>query len=145
MTPAVVQALEALRDEMQRSAQRFEREALTSMVDKKGRDARQIRAWERRTFADKLDALLHGAGRGVERCINCGHAFSRYDVCGYWGAQNNQVGPFCERCYATIKKHETHGAGHLPKQEDLPADAAKVLREHAWELYEDEKKDDPAK
>lgn len=49
------------------------------------------------------------------RCINCAHAFVAAELRCYYGEGPHQagpmnpareVGPFCEGCYALIKRHE---------------------------------------
>jgi hypothetical protein len=62
--------------------------------------------------------------RDIPCCINCAHVFGRNDVRGSYGAPGSDVGPFCERCYATIKAHEETRpalAAASPAQEEIRA------------------------
>jgi hypothetical protein len=63
------------------------------------RSARKRRARRRRLLAAHDDA-----------CINCAFPFKPADIRGYFGpSHDDDVGPFCVRCYRLIKLHE-HGA-----------------------------------
>lgn len=56
----------------------------------------------------RLDEAPHDAQLltiEVDACINCSRPFDTYDVLAYFGLSTDQVGPFCEPCYQTIKRH----------------------------------------